>query len=57
MKKTYIAPELEIYKIEAQSMLATSGLEKKDNELGDDFEQYSQSFHGGILTDDTEDDN
>ena len=57
MKKTYMTPEVEIYKIEAQNMLAASGLKTNDDESGDDFEQYSQSFHGGILSDDSDDNN
>lgn len=55
MKKTYIAPEMEIVRIEAMNVMATSIVVKEYGESSitesnrDNFEFNSNSFRGGLL--------
>lgn len=55
MKKTYIAPEMEIVRIEAMNVMATSIVVKEDDESSitesnrDNFEFNSNSFRGGLF--------
>ncbi|MDD7101237.1 MAG: hypothetical protein SOT67_05410 [Bacteroidaceae bacterium] len=55
MKKTYIAPEMEIVRIEAMNVMATSIVVKEDGESSitesnrDNFEFNSNSFRGGLF--------
>lgn len=56
MKKTYIAPEMEIVCIEAMNVMATSSIVvKEDGENSitesnrDNFEFNSNSFRGGLF--------
>lgn len=55
MKKTYIAPEMEIVRIEAMNVIATSIVVKEDGESSitesnrDNFEFNSNSFRGGLF--------
>ena len=55
MKKQYIIPSMEVFKIEMSAMLCTSGPDVKTNDEGvtdlnmDDFSQHSNSFRGGVL--------
>ena len=55
MKKTYIAPEMEIVRIEAMNVVATSIVVKEDGESSitesnrDNFEFNSNSFRGGLF--------
>lgn len=55
MKKTYIAPEMEIVCIEAMNVMATSIVVKEDGESSitesnrDNFEFNSNSFRGGLF--------
>ncbi len=55
MKKTYIAPEMEIVRIEAMNVMATSIVVKEDGENSitesnrDNFEFNSNSFRGGLF--------
>ena len=55
MKKTYIAPEMEIVRIEAMNVMATSIVVKEDGESSitesnrDNFEFNSISFRGGLF--------
>ena len=55
MKKTYIAPEMEIVRIEAMNVMATSIVVKEDGESSitesnrDTFEFNSNSFRGGLF--------
>ena len=55
MKKQYIIPSMEVFKIEMSAMLCTSGPDVKtdgdgvtDDNMGD-FSQNSNSFRGGVL--------
>ena len=55
MKKTYIALEMEIVRIEAMNVMATSIVVKEDGESSitesnrDNFEFNSNSFRGGLF--------
>lgn len=55
MKKTYVAPEMEIVRIEAMNVMATSIVVKEDGESSitesnrDNFEFNSNSFRGGLF--------
>ena len=55
MKKTYIAPEMEIVRMEAMNVMATSIVVKEDGESSitesnrDNFEFNSNSFRGGLF--------
>ena len=55
MKKTYIAPEMEIVRIEAMNVMATSIVVKEDGESSitesnrHNFEFNSNSFRGGLF--------
>ena len=55
MKKTYIAPEMEIVRIEAMNVMATSIVVKEDGESSitesnrDNFEFNSNSVRGGLF--------
>lgn len=55
MKKTYIAPEMEIVRMEAMNVMATSIVVNEDGENSitesnrDNFEFNSNSFRGGLF--------